>query len=404
MNRGPMTMRFTLLALMLGAALSLGAQEQRRVCFSLDFSGDGGEAWRSSLEGALAASERIGLVLRIPEGEEASSFAALHGCDLAVMVALSLGEEAGVRSISVEWRIQRPIAAAEVPEVGAGTPLSGSFSAPVPDERRRETSFWLEVVTRVEAALVGLPPAGSAFLDIEGPPGAIVYGLSKDPVIIPDSGTIRLHLRAPATYHWSASARERKTLSGVLNFLGPTTLNLDLPGRDRFRLEAGLEKAAFPDFRFTWLPGPDWLFLRAGFWQYFGGLNLSEVTEDYDPPILVSYDLVIPLMGGGLLIGRPEGAVRAEFGVDFGPRLIPSGKAGIIDPIAPLRISPYCGVEWSLHAKALLFFELGADWYPFCDDVLMAASLGDNFKWGYFSGNGNFVELPSFRFGMRWSL
>lgn len=165
-----------------------------------------------------------------------------------------------------------------------------------------------------------------------------------------------------------------------------------------------MEKAAFPDFRFTWLPGPDWLFVRAGFWQYFGGINLSEVSEGETPPVFVSYDLIIPLLGGGVLLGRPEGALRAEAGADFGLRMMPAGKAGIVDPIAPLRISPYCGIEWSLHGSILLFFEIGADWYPFCNEVLMEASGGDDFKLEHFAGNGNFVELPSFRFGMRWSL
>lgn len=404
-RRGPGPARFVFLALMLGAALSLGAQEQRRVCFSLSYPGAGEEGWRSSLEGALAASGRIGLVLRIPEGEEALSFAALHGCDVAVIVALQAGGDSASPSVAVEWKIQRPLAAAPAEAGEDGTLQSGTFAAPLPDERRRSTSFWLEVVSRVDAALAGLPPAGNADLSIEGPPGAVVSGLSKEPIVIPETGQASLRLRAPATYHWSASAKERKTVSGVLNFLGPSSLRLDLPDRARFRLEMGMEKAAFPDFRFTWLPGPDWLFVRAGFWQYLGGINLSEVSEeDESPPVLATYDLVIPLLGAGVLLGRPEGALRAEAGADLGLRMMPAGKAGIVDQIAPFRISPYCGIEWTLHADLLLFFEFGIDWYPFCDEVLMAASRGDDFNWEYFAGNGNFVELPSLRFGVRWSL
>ena len=390
---------------LLAAGLSIGAQEQRRVCFSLSFPGSGEEGWRSSLEGALAASGRIGLVLRIPEGEDALAFAALHGCDVALIVAMQAGGDSAAPSIAVEWKIQRSVASILAEDGENGSLASGTFAAPMPDDRRRSTSFWLEVVGRVDVALSGLPPAGNADLTIEGPPGAVVSGLSREPVVIPDSGRASLRLRAPATYHWSASAKERKTISGVLNFLGPSSLELDLPDRDRFRLELGFEKAAFPDFRFTWLPGPDWLFVRAGFWQYLGDINLSESSEeDESPPVFVTYDLIVPLLGGGVLIGRSEGAVRAELGADFGLRMMPAGKTGIVDPIAPFRISPYCGLEWALHSNALLFFEIGVDWYPFCDDVLMEASLGDSFKWGYFSGNGNFVELPSFRFGMRWSL
>jgi len=395
-----------LLALLFAMAFSLGAQEQRRVCFSLSYPGSGEEAWRSSLEGALAASGRIGLVLRIPGGEDALAFAALHGCDVAVLVDVHAGEDTASPSVAVEWKIERPIAAALAGADDDGNLLSGAFSAPLPDERRRATSFWLEIVGRVDAALAGLPPAGSADLAIEGPPGAIVSGLSKEPIVIPDSGSTSLRLRAPATYHWSASARERKAVSGVLNFLGPSALRLDLPGRDRFRLEAGFEKAAFPDFRFTWLPGPDWLFVRAGFSQYIGGLNLSEVSEDETPPVFVSYDLVVPTLGAGVLLGRPEGSLRAELGAEVGPRLMPANAATIVDPVAPIRVSLYCGLEWTLYRKSLLFFELGADWYPFSDGMLMKASYGDGdgFRWPRLSGGDWYMEFLSFRFGLRWSL
>ena len=403
-RRGSAPARFAFMAIMLGAALSLGAQEQRRVCFSLSYPGSIEEGWRSSLEGALAASGRIGLVLRIPEGEDALAFAALHGCDVAVTVDIRSGGDITSPSVSVEWRIQRPLAAALAEAGEEGILQSGSFTAPLPDERRRATSFWLEVVSRVDTALAGLPPAGNADLSIEGPPGAVVSGLSKEPIVIPESGEASLRLRAPATYHWSASARERKTVSGVLNFLGPTSLKLDLPGRDRFRLEAGMEKAAFPDFRFSWLPGPDWLFVRAGFWQYLGGLNLSEVSEGETPPVLVSYDLLVPSLGAGLLLGKPEGVLRAEAGAEVGLRMMPAGKAGIVDRIAPLRVAVFCGVEWTLYRKSLLFLEIGADWYPFSDGVLMAASRGDDFRWPCFFGDDYYVEMPSFRFGMRWSL
>ena len=397
---------FRLLALLvlLAAGLALGAEEQRRVCFSLSYAGSDEEAWSSSLEGALAASGRIGLVLRIPEGEDALEFAALHGCDLAVLVVISEASDESSPSIVVDWKIERPLAAALVESGGDGTLLQGSFSAPLPDERRRVTSFWVDLVGRTDSALSGLPPPGNADLSIDGPPGAIVSGLSKDPVIIPESGTMNIRLRAPATYHWSASAKERKTVSGVLNFLGPSSLALDLPERDRFRLEAGFEKAAFPDFRFTWLPGPDWLFVRAGFWQYIVGLNLSEVSENEAPPVIVSYDLLIPSLGAGILIGRPDGSLRGEVGADFGLRMMPANAAAIVDPVAPMKVNLFCGIEWSLYGKSLLFFELGADWYPFCDVMLMETSLGDDFRWPHFSGGEWYMEMPSFRFGLRWSL
>jgi hypothetical protein len=392
------------MSLLLAAVLSLGAEEQRRVCFSLAGPFAGEEGWPSSLEGALASSGRIGLVLRVPEGEDAPSFAALHGCDLALVVALQEGGTPGSPSVAVEWKILKPLAASPGQGREEGTAVEGSFTAPLPDERRRATSFWLEVVSQVDAVLSGLPPAGNADLTIEGPPGTVVSGLSKEPILIPDTGTISLRLRAPATYHWRASARERKSVSGLLNFLGPSSLRLELPGRDRIRLEAGLENASFPDHRFTWLPGPDWLFFRTGFSQYLAGLNLSEVSEGKTPPVFVSRDLIELLLGAGLLIGRPEGGLRMDLGADICLRIPTASKADSLDPIAPLRIFPYCGAEWVLHGSFLLFFEIGVDWYPSCDGLLMSAARKGDSGWPHFLGDTYYVELPSFRFGLRWSL
>ena len=192
---------------------------------------------------------------------------------------------------------------------------------------------------------------------------------------------------------------------GILNLLGPSTLRIDLPPRERFRLELGLAGAAFPDFRITWMPGPDWLYLRAGYWQYLSGINLSSAEEDDDNPLIVSYDLIEPCIGLGLLALKPDAPLRILIGVDAALRLMPASAAdGIIDAVAPVRIGFYCGLEWNLYKATRLFFETGADYYPACNAVLLDASNGDDFTLPHIYGDNWYIELLSFRFGLRWIL
>jgi hypothetical protein len=385
--------------LCLSSGFGLAAQEGRKVAVLFSSASLEEGPWRASIEGALATSIRVGLVLRVPEAADPIAFAYSRGCDLAI----SIEAESSDIGVKISWRIDAP-AFASTNDGSPPPPVDAfEYEAPLPDQRRLATSFWLDLRARVEAALGKLPVAGSAFLILHGEAGLMVEGLSKAAQVIPEGGELTLRLRSPATYLWTAHAPGKELKRGVLSLAGPTTLEILLEARKRLSLDVGLNHGAFADFRLALFSKSDSLYARVALNPYFLGLSLRSADE-YDPaPLLVSYNLLEPGLGGGILLGNELSKSRLSFGFDAFLRVRSMGNDGPLDSIAPFRLAFYTGIEWSLIRGTELFFELGLDYYPGCIGYLMTA-MGDSggFQWASHAGTDYYVEFPSFRFGLRW--
>jgi hypothetical protein len=391
-----------MLALVLIVALGAFAagQESRKVAVLFSSASLDEAAWRASVEGAIASSTRIGLVLRVPEGEDPIAFSYSRGCDLAVTVEA----EASSIGVQVSWRIDAPAFSPGGDGLRPSPVDSFEYEAPLPDQRRLATSFWLDLQAKVEAALGRLPPAGTATLLLHAAPGTVFEGLGKARQTMPESGELSLRLRAPATYLWTASAPGMETKRGVLSMAGPSSLEVSLGKAKRMSFEVGLNHGAFADYRFTWLGKGDASYLRLALSPYFLGLSLHS-ADSFDPaPILVSYKLLEAGFGVGLVLGRGGDRLHFSLGLDAFFRVRNMGNDGPLDAVAPMRLAPYAGAEWPLGPNSRLFFELGLDLFPQCLGYLMNSTNSGDFSWGSYTGTDFYLEFPSFRFGARWPL
>ena len=389
-------------ALLLFLALApLAAQERRRVMVGLDAPGMEAsvvEAYAASLDAALARSSRFGTARRASAGaapELLAEEAARLGYDLAVRVVIER-IEAGVR---LSWLIVGPTAGEELDR--------GSLEASEPDERDLAEFFWLELVSAAEKAAAVVKSGGRAKLTILGPPGAVVEGLDKDRVELPESGELEIDLKAPATYVWKARAPGFASEEGIVSlFTEGASLELALDMVKAWTLEIGLRNAAFPDFWASYRLLGDRLFVKAGFEQYLFGLALARERVDYEPHYIQSIRMIEPGLGAGWLFGKPGGETRPYATLTLAARLaFPKDAGFFLDPVAPLQAQPATGIEWKPLDGWGFFFELGASLYFLGDGILMAGSVGED-RGGllYAYGETWFLEFPSFRFGARMHL
>ncbi|MBL8965856.1 MAG: hypothetical protein JNG85_02535 [Spirochaetaceae bacterium] len=392
-----------LLAAFLFGSLIFGAaeaQDRRRLLVSLEtrgFTASETEAYASSLDAAMARSSRFGAVKRAEAPAGIVEEAGRGGFDLAAVVSL---EKLSDTNLRLSWALMGPDGGESVANGGAETAL--------PDARDLVDFFWLDLVDAAERASAVVKIQGRSMLALRGPPGTIVTGIGKERLELPESGELEVGLRAPATYSWKASAPGYASASGVVALFGERVeLALELERLRPWALEVGLLNAAFPDLWVSWRFANDRFFLRAGLHQYLGGLSLARESQYYEPSYFVSLRLVQPGLGAGWLLGKPGGALRPYLGVTASARLaFPPLSRLFLDPVAPLCLEPYLGLEWKAAKRVGLFLELGACLYLFGDPLLMAASLAekDSSRPLYIHGDFGFLEFPSFRFGARLRL
>ncbi len=388
---------FLLCACFAGAA---PAQDRHRLLVALETSGFADaetEAYAATLDAAMARSSRFGAVKRAGGAGGVVEEAGRGGFDLAAVVRL---EKLSDTELRLDWEFLGPDGGEKVAEGGADLAL--------PDQRDLVDFFWLDLVAAAEKASAVVKTQGRSMLALRGPPGAVVTGFGKEKLELPASGELEIGLRAPATYSWKASAPGHASASGVAAVFGERTeLLLELEKLRAWSVEIGLVNAAFPDLWFSWRFADDRLFLRAGFHQYLGGLALARASQFYEPAYFVSIRLLQPGFGAGWILGKPGGAVRPYLGATASARLaFPPLARLFLDPVAPLCVEPYLGLEWKALKRLGVFLELGANLYLFGDPVLMAASMAKNENNHplYLYGDFGFFEFPAFRFGTRLRL
>lgn len=380
------------------ACSAAAAQEASRVLVALEAPGFGAgiaEGYEASLASALSRSPSFGLVMRADGSDSPASEAGRLGYDLA----LSARVESLDSGIRVTWSISGATAGEELG--------SGTFDAERPGEKELAEYFWAELVAAAEKAAAAIGPLGSARLVVKGPPGAIVYGLGDGPLAIPPEGEIEIAAKAPATYAWRASAKGYYESSGVAAVFGSRAeLTIGLSLQRPWNLEVGLFNGAFPDLWASRRFLDDRLFARVGFFQYLAGFALWNEKPDYDPAFLLSIPLIQPGLGAGWIFGKSGSAIRPYLGATATTRIaFPKGAGVFIDPVAPLCVQPYAGIEWKAIDRFGFFAEMGADFYPFADGFLLAASTdSSNGLVAIKYGGGWGAHFPSLRFGTRFYL
>jgi len=388
-------------ALALLAAAAIAAQDSRAfrilVAFNLTLPGADSSRYAEALVSALSRSPLLGEIRLAPSAEGLAEEAGKLGCDAALEAALSSSDGGALLS----WRLY---AASGGYLLGAG-----ESAGRLPDARSLQEYFWMDLLTSVESMLEGVDARRSVRLFIVGPPGAIVRGIEANPLVLPEDGVAELNVTAPATIAWSAEAVGYERRSGILSVFEqkPVVLHLDLPAQLRWTIDLGMYNGAFLDGWVSRRFLDDRFFMRAGLRQYLIGISLLDEEPGFDPPPFVSLPLVQLGMGGGALFGRPGEVVRYYAGALLTTRIaMPSGAGVFIDPIAPLSLEPFLGIEWKPMARCGLFGEAYASIYLFTDTELFAASMkeADGPSALLIYGRGTVLSIPELRFGARFYL
>jgi hypothetical protein len=398
-----MKRRLAALAL-LAAAFACGAQargresEERRFGILVALSAPEGIDAAKYSDALAAVVSRSGLVGRIELASAPDDLvqeAGMRGLDAALGARIEVSE-AGIR---LSWRVLGAASGESLAE--------GSSDSPRPDARALSDRFWRDLVSSLDAALESSDKLDSARLAVSGPPGAVIAGIAEEPIVMPAEGEAVVSVRAPGTYAWHASAPGYDSARGVVEVLSQKTnvLAVAMARQRRWTVDAGIYNGAFVDAWASYRLRDDSLFVRAGLRQYALGFSLARAEVGYDPKLILSLPLLQPGVGGGLILGEPGRALRPYAGVLATTRIaFPKGAGIFIDPVAPLCLEAFGGLEWKPLPRWGFFAELYADFYPFADDVLLAASVK---KAGgpspmYAFGDGWAFSMPDFRFGARF--
>jgi hypothetical protein len=388
-----------LASILLIAAIACAAQEgpKFRVLVALEsLSPLDAEGCAQALAAAISRYPLVGEVRLAAEAPEVAQEAGRLGFDLALYACL----QSSIKGVLLWWRIYSPISGDEV--------AFGSVDSALPSARDLLDSFWRDLAASLESAIAEVGKSG-VLLIVKGPPGAAVRGLGPDPVILGPEGSAELTVAAPATYSWSAAAKGYDGAAGSLAALEGGTAGLDIDMRRQYRwnVDVGLFNGSFLDFWASYRLLDDRAFVRAGLRQYFVGLSLREAEPGDDPPLIVSFSLIQPGIGGGILFGKPGHPLRAYVGALATARLVmPESVCMFIDPVAPLCLEPFGGIEWRPLRRCGFFTELYAGFYPFADAPLFSSTVGESQgpAPGYVYGDGWILCFPNMRVGARFYL
>jgi len=412
--------RLFLGAVLLGASLAgagraLAAQSPKeapppvgpRFRVLLDFSGPSEElsqGYADSLASALVQSASVLSVSRAPPSEAPMSVRAeREACSAALRVSLELGAS----SARLGWEVYVPPREEAVDR--------GEVEKDIPDARSLASSFWIEPLSALEAAVAGAS-IPSSYVKLVGAPGTRVRGLGAE-IVLPDSGEVDIPLVLPAYIVWSAEAEGARKEGGAM-LAEESGARIEIPrrappGEPRWSIDASALGFSFPELSVRYELGRR-TFLRATLTQYFFGLSLQDTQNSSasteDTSIFASYRLLQPGLGFGYLFSNPSSHFRFYSTFDLFLRIaFIEGESAMLEPVAPWGSCLALGSDWGRSQALRLFFELGLVAYPWADRVLMLASwsgkgmgratMGGN---GFIKGQpGWFAEFPQPRIGLR---
>ncbi len=397
MVKGKLAPAFALALLAAAAAAQDSRTFRLLVAFGSTAPGADTPRYAEALASALSRSPLLGEIRLASGSEGLAEEAGKLGYDIALDAGLAPSGSGALLS----WRLY---AASGGYLIGAG-----EASTALPDARSLQGPFWLDLLTSLESMLEGVDSRRGVRLFVVGPPGAVVRGIEASPLVLPEDGVAELNLTVPATLAWTADAKGYDGRAGILSVFEqkPTVLHLDMRPQLLWTIDLGLYNGAFLDAWASRRLLDDRMFLRAGFRQYLVGISMLDAEPGFDPPPFVSLPLIQPGLGGGALFGRPGGALRLYAGALVTARIVIPGSVGaFIDPIAPLSLEPFLGIEWRPMARCGFFGEMYAPIYLFADTDLFAASVkkAEGPSALYIYGRGTVLSIPELRFGARFYL
>ncbi len=365
--------------------------------FSSSMPGINAFEYADALSTALSRSQFVDVVYLASVEEDPAQKAGRLGYDVALAVTLAPSK----KNVKLAWSLL---------SVNTGTELgSGSVDTEIPDSRRLQSLFWMDVIASVESMLSTIDPPRAVRLFVAGPPGARVRGIGDEVIVIPEEGVVEIKVVSPATYRWSAEAPGYDGASGVFALLEqkPAFLAVVMQPQRRWTVDVGMYNASFLDSWCSYRLHEDQYFLRAGFRQYLVGLSLRDEKSEYKPALFISQPLVQLGLGGGQLFGKPGQSLRFYWGGLATVWLVFGADSSLfLDPITPLSIEPFGGLEWRPSQSFGFFGELYGSLFLFADTFMYAATVQTDDDPSSLNVYGNtwIFNFPSFRFGARFYL
>ncbi|AEJ19153.1 hypothetical protein [Gracilinema caldarium] len=300
-------------------------------------------------------------------------------------------------SFDIHYRVFRVLSAQEI--------MAASFTADLPTEEELRSTFWLPLVAAMDT-LEAQRRAGR--LTIRGVPGSKLFGFTKAPIQLDNTGEATITVEIPGTYRYRAFASGYEARSGVLTLLdSPSVLQLEQPAQSPWYFESGALMGQFGD---VWIHRHigNSIWLGLGFQQYWIGLYFPNQEDLKYTSNYTNYFVSLPLL---------EPGIQAGYYLSDGLSIIKPYVSGTLflrvntsllqlDPVAFMAISAQTGLEYTLLTKLRPFIELGFRFYPFCDGLYLAASRGGEVRAPstFLFSDSWYVDIPILRLGVRFNL
>jgi hypothetical protein len=346
------------------------------------------EFWYYALESVLGNASRIAQVLRSADGSDPVAQAISGG--IPVFVDIHITGDIDVPYTQVRYSIKELFSALQVEH---------TFQENIPLEADLLSYFWLPLSADLDAFIETII---KPVFQIQGPPGTLVYGFTKEPLKIPDTESLFLDVPMPGTYAWEMVHKRYTRRQGV--FMADKKHSVLTLPRQRFfptSVDVGLFQSRFPELWVSrYLKSYGWFF-SIGLQQQFFGILLSNSDE----PLHTSFNqrpLLMPGIGAGYRFRGPEpylpkpyiaGTLFARF----------NAESPGFDDFSPASALFVLGYEWETPVWVKFFVELGAAFYFLNKDYegSLSKGTGDPGWLQLLVGEVIYVELPAFRIGIK---
>lgn len=358
--------------------------------------------WHDSVEAVLGSVENIARMQRSSGGYEGSEGGSTEDsmtilCEQAealgipVVVDINISGNVDNPRIVVTYTIKQLFALFD--------PFEGSFEERIPIDEDLLTFFWLPLAADMNAFIekITMPP-----LHIRGPQGTTVYGVGEKPLIIPETEDLLVTAVMPGTFSWETRHKKYAVKRGIF-FVDQDHNELVLPYQRFYptSIDLDLSQGRFPELWITRYLKSYGLFFGIGLQQQAYGL----LPADNQEPLITSFN-ALPLIMPGISLGyrffmprsyTPQPYVQGTFLVRYNVR------EKDFDDFSPCNFALSVGYDWGTPFSLRFFADIGFSWYFLDSDYAGSRSKGmeDPGIFQYIAGDRTYIELPTFRLGVK---